>query len=89
MAVTRTTTFRVRDGLVVAGNDALLHYCELPDGRGGVYRDLLRTCELPDGWWSFDTSSGVTRAGPHDLVKFQNFGDLPNASRTPARHGSP
>jgi hypothetical protein len=57
----RSNTFGVRDGTVVIGRDPLLHYCELPDGRGGVYRDLLKTPELPNGWFEFDTVSGITR----------------------------
>jgi hypothetical protein len=57
----RSTTFRVVDGAVAEGRDALLHYCELSDDCGGVYRDLLRTSELGDGWYQFDTVSGITR----------------------------
>jgi hypothetical protein len=58
----QVTTFRVIDGIVAEGRDALLHYCELADGCGGVYRDLLRTSEMPDGWFAF-TRQTVSPAG--------------------------
>jgi hypothetical protein len=51
------TTFRVIDGVVAEGRDALLHYVD----HGGVL-DLLRTFELADGWYEFSALDGMTRA---------------------------